>query len=262
MSEGIVALDPREVDQLDDQGGETLGLLGHPSREAGHSLGVVGAGLDGLRKERECGDRRLQLVADVRDEVAAYVVHAPGVRVVLDQHQDVLVRERSDPGGQTHVGPPASRDLDVDVPDLTVARDQTYGSSEPGMGQPAVADHPERGGCRARPDHTVLTVQDHRRGPQHGEHVTGVAERRPGLLWGGVRCSAAEDQQCTGCADEQPDGCADDQCGDRVHRCKGRSMRTPRRAANSTEAGRGLQLFTSRATPVHHLAAGSRCEQA
>ena len=49
--------------------------------------------------ERERGDGGLELVAHVRDEVAAYVVHAPGVGVVVDEdHERARRAERSDPG--------------------------------------------------------------------------------------------------------------------------------------------------------------------
>src|SRR4051812_32718171 len=115
-------------------------------------------------------------MADVRDEVSAYVVDAPRVRVVLDEDQDVLLTEGGYAGRQAHVGAATSRDLDVDVPDLTVARDQTYGSGESGMGQPPVPDDAEGGCLRAGPHHTVVSVKNHGRGSQDGQHGLGIAE--------------------------------------------------------------------------------------
>ena len=93
---------------------------------------------------------------------------------------------------------------------------------------------------------------------------TSSASPSPGSGCCGVTSvvGAAEEEQSEARAEEQPNGCPDDQCGDRVHRCKGRSVRGLRHAASRAEGGRGIQLFTSGATPVHHVAAGSRLGRA
>lgn len=85
--EGVVVLDPGEVDQLLHQVGEPRGLDLHTAGEALHRLRVVGRVHDGLGEEGESADRRLQLMAHVRDEVASYRFDAAGLGEVLDQQE-------------------------------------------------------------------------------------------------------------------------------------------------------------------------------
>ena len=71
----------------------------HPAGEPLDGLGVVGGVLHGLGQQPDRADRRLELVADVGDEVAADRLDPALAGAVLDQGQHQPAAERRDPGG-------------------------------------------------------------------------------------------------------------------------------------------------------------------
>ena len=68
----------------------------HPAGEPAHCLRVVRGVHQRLGEQRDGPDRGLELVADVRDEVAAYGVDPVLLGAVLDQEQDMV-----EPSGAT-----------------------------------------------------------------------------------------------------------------------------------------------------------------
>ena len=82
---------PRQRDQLGDQRAQPRRLLEDPRGEAAHLGGVVRGVEHGLGQQPHRADGRLQLVADVRDEVAPGGLQAHGVRAVggLDHREPV-----------------------------------------------------------------------------------------------------------------------------------------------------------------------------
>ena len=168
VGEGVVALHPREVDQLDDQGGQTLGRLGciRPAKRATASGSSAQASTDSARSDSAAtGVFSSWLTFATKSRRTSSTRRASVESSTSTRTWSSA--ERRDPRGQDARWSPGVRGtrrrcLGADGS----RRDQAYGSGEPGIGQPPVADHPERGGRRARPDHAVVTVQDHRGGPQ------------------------------------------------------------------------------------------------
>ncbi len=96
VGEGVGGLQARELDDLLRHAGETLRLLAEPLREAAHLGRVVGRVLERLGEQPDGADRRLQLVADVGDEVAAHRVEAHRLRAVLGEQQHEARAEAGD----------------------------------------------------------------------------------------------------------------------------------------------------------------------
>ena len=87
------------------------GFLPHPAGEPADRFGIVGGVLDGLSEQGQGADRRLQLVADVGDEVAPDLLDPPVLGLVLGEHQDQAIAadvsaQRGDPDGEA--GHPAA----------------------------------------------------------------------------------------------------------------------------------------------------------
>ena len=96
----FLRLDRAEVEQVVDDAREPVGLAHDPVGEPLHDRDVVGRG-HGLGEQAERADRRLQLVAHVRDEVAPHALDAPRLGDVArerDRADDLAVaaqRERA-----------------------------------------------------------------------------------------------------------------------------------------------------------------------
>ena len=87
--ERVVALQAGQLDDVLHQPGQAVGLVLHPAGEPAYGLRVVRRVDQGLGQQRHRADRGLELVADVGDEVPAYLVDPAGLGAVLDhdQHQ-------------------------------------------------------------------------------------------------------------------------------------------------------------------------------
>ncbi len=146
LGQRVGALQPREVDELLHQPGQPAGLVLQPAGEAAHRGRVLARVEQRLGEQRHRADRRLELVADVGDEVAAHRLDAAGLGDVLDEQGDVAlgVADRRDPHahglGQPHQ--PAAGRLDLDLLRLPAA---------PHVARPAGAARRPAAGCRARP---------------------------------------------------------------------------------------------------------------
>lgn len=220
----VVVLHPGQVDELLDQIGQPVGLDLHPAREAGDRLGVVRGVHDGLGEQGERADRRLQLMADVGDEVAPDHLDAPGLGQVLDQQQHEAGAERGDPGGDRQglaaAGAPA-RKIQLHLPYLTVTAGVAGHVEHRLHGQLPAPDQPQCVRRGAGLDHRVALVEHHRRGAEHREH--GVHAGRQDRVRvqgcpGGPRLVAlapAERQHGDDAGAQPGDRCS---CGDRrVH---------------------------------------------
>ena len=87
------ALDPGEVQHLVDHLGEVPGLLLDAGDAVAHPRGHVGGlGLAGerLREERDGGQRRPELVAQVVDELGPDLLEAAELGDVLEDHDEVV----------------------------------------------------------------------------------------------------------------------------------------------------------------------------
>ena len=147
----------------------------------GHGVGVVGRLGDGLSQQLDGADRRLELVADVGDEVAPDHVEALRGRAVLGQHQHEPGRQRRDARVHLQGSRAADRHLDVDLADLTVAAHLADEVDELRRMQVALTDDAQRHGRGRGLADLVVDVDDDRRGRQHTQHGVG-AERHEGCL--------------------------------------------------------------------------------
>jgi hypothetical protein len=194
-------LQPGQLDHLLHQPAKPLALDLHPGREPAYRVGVVSGLEHGLGQQRHGTDRRLELVADVGDEVAADLVQPPLAGAVLDQHQQQPVVERGHPGGQVlDQGRPATAHHQLLVADDTVAADLRHQLTQPRLDQLVAAYQAQlvRGG---RPmDDDVARTDQHRRRAQHGEDLRGTGRH------GGVGGRAlGERGACAGLAAGDPD---------------------------------------------------------
>ena len=147
-----------------------------------HRLGVVGGALDRLGEQRQRADRRLELVRDVGDEVAAYVVDPGRLGPVVGQRRATRsARERRHPYGQQQ--PRAARRR------RRGSRSNVRTSAPDPDGTHRAHDRPRRPGGRRAPGPRRAprgwprraaspSSHDDRAGPQGGEH-RGDARREP-----------------------------------------------------------------------------------
>ena len=175
----VVVLHPGQVDELLDQAGQPGRLVLHPAGEALHRLGVVGRVHHRLRQQGERADRGLQLVADVRHEVAAHRLDPAGLRQVLDQQEHQPGAQRGDPCGDREGLTPAgaaARQIQLDLAYLAVPAGVPGHLEHRVDGQLAAAHQPEGVRRGAGLDHRVALVQHDGGGAQHGQD--GVHARR------------------------------------------------------------------------------------
>ena len=170
LVERVVALQPRELDDLLHQPGQPLALGVHPSREALHGLGVVGGVDDRVGEQLDGTDRRLQLVAHVGHEVAADRLDPALAGAVLDQGQHQLRAQRRHPRG--HVPRRHARALheQLGLADLAVAAYLPHQVGQLALGDLLAADDAHRDRRRRRLQHGVAGVDDQGAAAQDGEH--------------------------------------------------------------------------------------------
>ena len=135
---------------------------------------------DGLGEQRDAADRGLQLVADVRDEVAADLLDPPGVGVVLGEDQHVRDRDRRDPHPHDDArrGVRAAGQVELGLADHAVAAHLPREVAQLVVDELAVAHQPVAHGGRRGVDDGVARVDDHGDRAQHGQHVADTAGQR------------------------------------------------------------------------------------
>ncbi len=181
--DGLVALQPGQLDDLLHQLAQAVGLGLHPRREPLHRLRVVGRVLHRLGEQVDRSDRGLQLVRHVGHEVTTYRLDLALLGAVLDQGQHQARTERRHPRGQGPLRAHRRGHLQLGLADLTVAPHLAHQLAELRGGQHAAAHHPHRVRRRGGLDHRVGLVHDDRAAAQHREHVghAGGQQRRLGL---------------------------------------------------------------------------------
>ena len=123
---------------------EPLALVLHPAGEPATASGSSAASSTASASRVERADRRLELVADVGDEVAADGVDPARLGAVLDQHQHEPAAQRRHPGGDLQRrdrGPRGSTELGL--ADLAVPAHLADQLEQLGDGRPVAADQPE-----------------------------------------------------------------------------------------------------------------------
>ena len=169
--ERVVALQPRQLDDLLHQPAQPRALGLHAAREPDHRLRVVGRLLHRLGEQVQRADRRLELVGDVRHEVTADGLDAALPGAVLDECEHEPAAQRRDTCGDVlWCDAPATRDDQLGLADLPVA---THLPDEVGQllhGHLPPAHHAERVGRRRGLDDLVLLVDDEGAGAEHAEH--------------------------------------------------------------------------------------------
>ena len=190
LVERVVALEAGQLDDLLHQPDQPLALGEHPAGEPLDGLGIVGGVLHGLGQQPDRADRRLELVADVGDEVTADRLDPALAGAVLDQGQHQPAAERRDPRG--HVprrGARRTRDHQLGLADLAVAAYLPDQLGQLGVDHLVVAHEAEGVRRRGGLEDPVLLVDHHRARAEHGEHrrhLGGydgcVGGRYPGVL--------------------------------------------------------------------------------
>jgi hypothetical protein len=174
-------LQPGEVDDVLRQPGQPGCLARQSSGEVAHLLRVVRCAVKRLGEHGDRADRRLQLVADVGDEVAAHLLEPHGFGAIVCQQQDVAGAEAGDAHAQLHRGIPqrAAGEFEVfgdRVAALTYLVDQLH---EPWLTERRVPHQPERVRTGRGSHHVVAGVHhDAGRGERFEHLVDAVRHRR------------------------------------------------------------------------------------
>ena len=157
----ILALQPRERDELVDEQREPLRLGLDLAREAGDRVGILGGVLDRLGQQRDGADRRLELVRRVRHEVAAGRLDAERGRTIVRDDQGALGAQRDDADGQLQGGtPPPPLLVEVDGDELPLRAHLTHQVVQRRDPDPGTADDPERSGGLVD-GHELVVATDH-----------------------------------------------------------------------------------------------------
>ncbi|CAM4153179.1 hypothetical protein JAAN108728_13830 [Janibacter anophelis] len=236
------ALEPGELDDLLDQARQAHRLTLHPTGEAVDGLGVVLGVHDRLGEQGDATDRRLELVADVGDEVASGLLDAAALGLVVDEQQHVLGAERSDARGHVRdIAQPRPGQLELGLADHAVAGDLGDHRGDLVVDEAAVAHDAvgDRGG-RALDDASGVVEHDTRRA-EHGQDVPDTTGHlRLGLPLHGAFAVAQ--------GDRRPDQEADEHAGDATENCRGRWLHVTESTSPTGHAGSGLP--TTRWAPV------------
>ena len=102
----IRRLQPAQLDDLVRQAGEAVRLDGQPFREALDLFGFGCRRLERLCEQTHRADRRLQLVADVGDEVAPHLFESDRLRAVLREHEHEPGAQPGDADAEMQFGTP------------------------------------------------------------------------------------------------------------------------------------------------------------
>ena len=141
--------------------------------EPPHLLGLVRGLVERLGQQAHGGDRGLQLVADVRDEVAAHLVEAVRLGAVLGEQQDEAgaqaCHEHPEPDRALAVR--AAGDVDLVGDRLAAAAHDGHQVEELGVGERLLAHEAEGERAGRRLQHVVGRVEHDAGGFEHLEHL-------------------------------------------------------------------------------------------
>ena len=181
LAHDVGALQPRELDDLLDEVRQPVGLDTDALGEAGDDLGVVMGVEDRLGEQGDAADRRLELVADVGEEVAADLLDPGRLGAVLDEEQHVVSAERSDSCRDDEAArSDALAQVELGLTDHAVASHCPGEVEQLRVHELVVAHEPVRDGGRRVVDDPVGRVDDDAARPQHGDDLSD-----PG--WHGLR---------------------------------------------------------------------------
>ena len=150
-------------------------------REAPHLVRVVGGVVERLGEQADRADRRLQLVADVGDEVAAHRVEPERLGAVLGEQQDVARAEPRDPHAQVDARVaerPARRARDSSVIGLAGPAHAVDELDEVRMHERPFHTRPSAVRAGRRLDHVVRRVEHDARRLQRVEHLVDAVRHR------------------------------------------------------------------------------------
>ena len=221
----------RELDELVDQLGQPRALVLHPAGEPADGLGVVGRVGDGLGEQRQRADRRLELVADVRDEVAAHGVEPARLGDVLAGDEHELRGRAARPGRRRCArrrrrGRGRARSPGRGGRRAAARRGPRRRASSTTTASPRT--RPSRCAIGLARTHAVVAVDDDGGAAQRVEDVggagaeaggvrrRGAAVARPGV-GGAARRATRRRPRADGDAEQHAQGAGQDRRDDRVH---------------------------------------------
>ena len=254
------ALQPGQLDQLGDQPAEPVALVLHPLGEAADRLRVVGRALHRLGEQGQRAHRRLELVRDVRDEVAADRVQPTLLGHVVEHQRHVpALHQRRDLHAHRDRLPaePAARRVDHRLPRLAVAPCRAGQPAQLVHHDPAAADDAHLPGGRVGQHHLVGRVEHHRRGAHHLEHPAGQRRLRNLRRAAGRLRGARRVPPVAPTADRERDQHADREADEKRSRHRhdvhtaDRTVVPPSGRPGGRPAGAPAEEFTARTVAVH-----------
>jgi hypothetical protein len=207
-------LQPGQVDELLHEPGQPPRLVLQPTREAPDRRGVLAGVEHRLGEQRHRPHRRLQLVAHVRDEVAAHRVHPAGLRDVLDEQRHVVAAAIDGGHPDSHrlrqADQPGVLRLDLDLLRLAGAAHVVHQPAQLGHEQPLATHDAEVDRRPVGQDDPVVAVHHGDGRGQRVDHLSTGRGARSGLVQhprrGGRRAAQRQGQQgADDQAQEEPD---------------------------------------------------------
>ena len=168
--QGLVALQPRQLDHLLHEVGEAVALGDHAAGEPADRLGVVGGVVDGVGQQPDRAHRGLELVADVGDEVAPHQLDPALAGAVLGEHQHHPRPQRGHPHGDVSGRCVRARQHELGLADLAVAAHLAHHRGEVRGHQRGAAHQAHRVRRRRGLAHDIGVVDDDGAAAQHREH--------------------------------------------------------------------------------------------
>ena len=157
---------------------EPFRLVLDPAGEAAHGRRVVAGVLQRLGQQRHRADRRLELVADVGDEVAPDRLDPAGLRDVLDEQGDVpgsADRGQPDAHGLRHPAQPRGGQLELGLVRRAAAAGVAHQPAQLGHRDPVLAHDSQAQRRVVGEHHVVLAVED---GDRDRQRVRSPRRRR------------------------------------------------------------------------------------
>src|SRR5688500_5584743 len=157
VSERIVGLQSRQLDNLTNQIAQPSRLDSHPTREPMHGLGVFSGILNRFSQQRDRPYRGLELVTDVCDEIPTGFLYPPSCGLVVSQDENQTLIQWRDSGGEVAGGNSStSADLQVDRTDITFAAHDADQLQQLRHTDPAAPNQTQRPRARVRLEYLIV----------------------------------------------------------------------------------------------------------